>query len=128
MKIVKLPCKFQSLVLVGFRFYLSKQLDRLEMYSVLQCFLEAEDVVKNYLGLRNKRNDQNHERIEKCKEWLVDVSVPTASSDYLWDDFIRNNHKNVGKYLASPDNAQKSSLKKRRNNENEEGIEILISN
>ena len=98
------------------------------MYSVLQCFSEAEDAVKNYLGLRNNRNDQNHMRIEKCKEWLVDVSVPTASSDYLWDDFIRNNHKNIGKYLASP--VQKSSSKKRRgtSNENEEGIEILISN
>ncbi|KAF3425301.1 hypothetical protein E2986_04075 [Frieseomelitta varia] len=84
--------------------------------------IKAEDAVKNYLGLRNKRNDQNHVRIEKCKEWLVDVSVPTASSDYLWNDFIRNNHENIGKYLASPGNAQKSSSKKRRgtSSENEE--------
>ncbi|KAK1129948.1 hypothetical protein K0M31_019642 [Melipona bicolor] len=90
--------------------------------------IKAEDAVKNYLGLRNKRNDQNHVRIEKCKEWLVNVSVPTTSSDYLWDEFVRNNHKNIGKYLASAGNAQKSPLKKRKStsNENEEGEHFVI--
>lgn len=59
---------------------------------------------------------------------MIDVSVPTAKSDFLWENFVKNNHENIGRYLKSPVyRAEMSSVEhpKKMSNENEKSILIL---
>ncbi|XP_071870335.1 uncharacterized protein isoform X1 [Bombus fervidus] len=92
--------------------------------------LKKENVVNTYLGLGNKAKSKNDIRIEKCKQWLVNVSVPTTSSDVLWDEFVKNNCKDISRYLVPTSNTQKSRLKKYRqtSNGNEKDENSIIQN
>ncbi|XP_060827112.1 uncharacterized protein LOC132913128 isoform X2 [Bombus pascuorum] len=92
--------------------------------------LKKENVVNTYLGLGNRAKSKNDIRIEKCKQWLVNVSVPTTSSDVLWDEFVKNNCKDISRYLVSTGNTKKSRLKKYRqpSNENEKDENSIIQN
>ncbi|OAD53126.1 hypothetical protein WN48_10755, partial [Eufriesea mexicana] len=74
--------------------------------------LRREDVIKTYLGFRKEKRNKNDVRIDKCKQWLVNLSIPTDSSDLLWDNFVKNNHKSISKYLALPSNKEESPLNK----------------
>ncbi|XP_012347827.2 uncharacterized protein LOC100869080 isoform X2 [Apis florea] len=92
-----------------------------------ELLLKKENLIKTYLGVRNKKQNKNDVRIEKCKSWLIDVSVPTAKSDFLWENFVKNNHENIGRYLKSPVyRAEMSSVEhpKKMSNENEKSIEM----
>lgn len=56
---------------------------------------------------------------------MIDVSVPTTKSDFLWENFVRDNHENIGRYLKSPVyRADVSSIEhsKKMSNENEKSI------
>ncbi|KAG9429583.1 hypothetical protein HZU67_08913 [Apis mellifera carnica] len=92
-----------------------------------ELFLKKENVIKTYLGIRNKKQIKNDVRIEKCKSWLVDVSVPTTKSDFLWENFVKDNHENIGRYLKSPVyRTDMSSVEypKKMSNENEKSIKM----
>nr|XP_003702977.1 PREDICTED: uncharacterized protein LOC100883621 [Megachile rotundata] len=72
-------------------------------------FLKRDNAVRTYLRVRNPRHSKKHVSIEKCKQWLIDVRVPTTSSDLLWDNFVQNNCTNISKYLATPPNYENIS-------------------
>ncbi|XP_033320730.1 uncharacterized protein LOC117217318 isoform X2 [Bombus bifarius] len=92
--------------------------------------LRKENIVNTYLGLGNRAKNKNDIRIEKCKQWLINVSAPTTSSDILWNEFVKNNCKDISRYLVPTSNTQKSRIKKYRqtSNRNEKDEYSIIQN
>lgn len=88
-------------------------------------FLKRDNAVKTYLGIRNPRHSKKHVSIEKCKQWLVDVKVPTTSSDLLWDNFVQNNYKKISKYLATSNYKEISS--DQRNSETRKDLNVVTN-
>nr|XP_034191887.1 uncharacterized protein LOC117609534 [Osmia lignaria] len=74
--------------------------------------LRKEKIVRTYPGIRDKKQPKKPITIDKSKRWLVDLAIPTISSDLLWDDFVKNN-VNVRKYLATCSKSEQKSSKKK---------------
>ena len=74
--------------------------------------LRKENIIRTYPGIRDKKQPKKPVTIDKSKRWLVDLTIPTISSDLLWDDFVKNN-ENVRKYLAACSKSEQKSSKKK---------------
>lgn len=86
--------------------------DILIMITNVVCILGRENAVKTYVGLKKVKQNENDLRIDKCKQWLVNVSIPTISSDLPWDNFGKNNYESINYYRTLTYNKQKSPLNK----------------
>ena len=74
--------------------------------------LRKENIIRTYPGIRDKKQPKKPVTIDKSKRWLVDLTIPTISSDLLWDDFVKNN-ENVRKYLAACSKSEQKSSKEK---------------
>ncbi|XP_076182666.1 uncharacterized protein LOC143154396 isoform X2 [Ptiloglossa arizonensis] len=62
-----------------------------------------EHAVKTYSRPRQLRQTKKViEPKDKSKQWIMDVAIPTTSSDILWDDYVKDHPEEMHDYVASP--------------------------
>ncbi|KZC05655.1 PREDICTED: uncharacterized protein LOC107194199 isoform X2 [Dufourea novaeangliae] len=87
-------------------------------------FDDSDEEEELKLRARDRKKQKKKISIDKTKRWLVDMKIPTASADLLWDQYMQAHPEEMVKYAArcsrvesSSSGQQKKSLNKGRRSE-----------
>ncbi|XP_076653608.1 uncharacterized protein LOC143359515 isoform X2 [Halictus rubicundus] len=74
-----------------------------------KLYFRRSSPVKSYPGARDRRKRKREIRINKSKQWLANLKVPTVAADTLWDDYVREHPEEMREYVAPPAERQEES-------------------